>query len=106
MSSDLFKQGLLEAQATFNSNPEFFIEFASENSSNGFLTDIMSAICAGKRFIPGGHNSTYWNMETRVRECFANLFSLDALGYEKSISYLKQFFPTLWQGFQELVEDL
>ncbi len=106
MSSDLFKQGLLEAQATFNSNPEFFIEFASENSSNGFLTDIVSAICAGKHPIPGGHNPAYWNMETRVRECFANLFSLDALGYEKSISSLRQFFPTLWQGFQELVEDL
>lgn len=99
---DDFQNGLLEAEITFDTNPFFFIQFCAENKSNRFLSDIMSAICGGKYFIPGGHNAGYWNLETRASECFANLFSLKALGNEEILLFVKKIFPVLIKSFEDI----
>lgn len=99
---DDFQNGLLKAEAIFDSSPDFFVRSCEKLSSNGCLNDIMSAICKGKHDIPGGHEPEYWDLETRLSECFANLFMLQALGNEDILSHLEKFFPELIDSFKEI----
>lgn len=66
------------------------------------MSDIISALSDNIIVVPVGHESSYWRNESNViREIFANISSIDILGYNsKDEAILKDIFA----AYVEMVE--
>lgn len=97
-----FITAIQEGRAVIDANPKLFIQFCEQNDKEGFLSDIMSAICGGKYKFPAGHDAAYWTSEKQAKEIFANLFGLEAYNDTEKLTFLKEYFPSLVEAFNGL----
>lgn len=97
-----FIAAIQQAKARFDRKPEQWVRFCEKNDEEGFLSDIMSAICEGNYEFPTGHPASYWNSKTQAQETFANLFGLEAYHDSEKIALLRNRFPELMKAFESL----
>lgn len=97
-----FGKTIQKAKALFERNPEQWVEFCKKNDEEGFLSDIMSAICRDEYEFAVGHPASYWNPKTQVQETFANLFALETYEDGEKLAMLRTSFPELMKAFESL----
>lgn len=97
--SRVFSDAISRGRAVIDADPEKFLTFA-ERDTNGFLSDILSAICEQEHKFPIGHPKVYWQRSgTKEREIFTNLFSLETFGDEASLSFFRKNFSEIWEKY-------
>ena len=102
----VFSSDIRDAKAILNADPNKFITFA-KNDSQGFLSDILSAICEDEHFFMFHHKKSYWEIPgNKERDTFANLFALECFQDEPSLSFLKKNFPDIWKQYCEFIEEI
>ena len=93
----------MKSRNIIEANPTSFLEFCSETDMDGFLSDIMSAICEDEYRFEFYHESKYWKQKgNKEKEIFANLFSLECLEDEHKLNFLKKEFPELMEVYKNL----
>lgn len=97
-----FVTAIQGAEEVFTAEPDFFAEYCEQKDMDGFLSDIMSAICKGRYRIQGGHRESYWTSENQAREIFANLFGMEAYDDAEKLALLEEYFHDLMKSFHEL----
>ena len=75
--------------------------------SEGFISDIFSAICDGKDKFSANHPPEYWAKPgNKEREIFANLFSLETFRDTKKWTFLEKNFPALIRAYLNIKFEL
>lgn len=90
------------AARTIENNRSKFVDYSWENDEDGFLSDIFSAIDMSDIYA-AGHKEGYWQRPgIREAEIYANLFSLEAVGDQKKLQYLREHFPEIMQEYDKM----
>jgi len=98
-----FTAALRAARASFDENPQLFVEYCEKNDKEGFMSDILSAICEDDYRLKFSHEKGYWKKAgNKERETFANLFSLEAYGDEEKLRFLDTHFKGLMDSYRNL----
>lgn len=97
-----FVSAVQNSRAILDANPNFFIQYCSENDRDGSLSDVFSALCSGEYEFSLGHPPAYWTPDLQVMECFANIFTLEAIADTKKIQFLEEHFPDLIAAYRRL----
>lgn len=98
-----FQKAVQKAKEGFEKKAEEYIQFCEEQDEDGFLSDILSAICEAEYELDFGHSPEYWRMTgNKEKEIFANLFSLESLADTKKLAFLREFFPELMNCYQQI----
>ena len=81
-----------------------FVSFCHDYDKEGYLSDILSAICKDEVRFPFYHEKKYWeNPRSQQKEIFANIFSLHAFEDNEKISFLEHYFPRLIDIYQKMI---
>ncbi len=103
-TSEAYSAAIAGARVVIDADPQKFLKFA-EGDEEGFLSDILSAICEDDYRFPAYHEKQYWlNAGNKEKELFANLFSLEAFKDEEKLIFLKDNFPDIFKAYNELFE--
>ena len=94
-----FVSAIRNAKAAFDKSPDLFIRFCKQKDKDGFLSDIMSAVCRGGYKLPAGHDAAYWTPDRQAKEIFTNLFALETYNDAEKLAFLKKHFPALMEAF-------
>ena len=101
--NEAFSKAIKEAGKTLDANPELFVQFCEKNDTDGFLSDILSALCEGRYEFPVYHDKKYWEKSgNKEKECFTNLFSLETYKDAKKLEFLNEHFSRLMNAFEKL----
>ena len=74
-----------------------------ENDEDGFLSDILSALCEDDIEFRMYHEKEYWNRAgNKEMEIFANLFSLECFRDEEKLKFLRKYFPEVVQAYDNM----
>ena len=99
-----FSTAIANARGVIDADPEKFLGFA-KNDTDGFLSDICSAICEQDYEFPISHDKEYWlKRGNKEREIFANLFSLEAFECEEQLALLEEHFPNIFREYKRMWE--
>lgn len=100
-TSEAFSSAVTSARATIDADPQKFLTFA-KSDVNGFLSDILSAICEDNYRFDAFHEKSYWlKPGNKEKEIFANLFSLGTFGDETSMNFFRESFPGIWSEYSD-----
>ena len=79
------------------------VAYCKENDEDGYLSDILDAICESRFRFPARHGAGYWERPgNKAKDIFANLFSLEAFGDTKKLDLLRYEFPKLIEAYESL----
>lgn len=95
-----FSKAIADAAAIVDSRPEFFLSYCKKHDKDGFLSDILDAMCESKYDFPTGHDYEYWQHPgKKIREIFSNLFSLETFRDTQKWIFLMENFPALIRAY-------
>ena len=98
-----FQKAVADARAVVDKQPDLFVDFCAQNDTDGFLSDIFSAICEDDYRFPFYHKKEYWQKPWKKEmEIFANLFSLEAVRDVSKLNFIEKHFPELLRVYQNL----
>ena len=98
-----FSEAIMKSKSILDADPSKFQKFCSENDRDGFISDVLGAICESKYRFPFRHEPKYWKEEGRKeKETFANLFSLECMNDERKLNFLKKELPVLMEAYRNL----
>ena len=82
-------------------------ELLVQNDLYADVSDILGGLTDGKCQNLWGHTRAYWQSDsTRIyREAFANMYST-SMSSNAKINVMKNYFPTAYSRFEELLEDM
>ena len=94
--SEKLSEAIKNAKAIVTADAEKFEDYCGENDTDGFLSDILSAISDNDLSLPFGHEKEYWGKKgNKESESFANMVTLYAMKDEKKINFLCKHFPEI-----------
>lgn len=97
-----FHQAIQNGKAILEKDPQKYIRYSEQNDKEGFLSDILSAVCNAKYEFPMGHPPEYWKKKgNKEKEIFANLFSLEAYEDTEKWSFLEENFPEILKAYRK-----
>ena len=100
-TSEAFSAAITDARAVIDADPQKFLAFA-KSDVNGFLSDILSAICEDNYRFDAFHEKSYWlKPGNKEKEIFANLFSLETFGDKTSLNFFRESFPGIWSEYSD-----
>ncbi len=98
-----FSKAIQDAKRIIRTDPEKFIDFCELHDKEGFLSDIMDAVCESEYKFPARHGKEYWtgpeSSGRKEKEIFANLFSLESFNDREKIEFLKTHFGEMLDEF-------
>lgn len=101
-----FSKAIQDAKRIIRTDPEKFIDFCELRDKEGFLSDIMDAVCESEYKFPARHGKEYWNgtgsSGRKEKEIFANLFSLESFNDREKIEFLKTHFGEMLDAFADI----
>ena len=101
--NEMFKNAIVKAKSIVETNPTKFQRFCAETDVDGYLSDVLSAICENKYRFTFNHNAAYWKLNgKKEKEIFANIFSLECLNDESKLSFLKKEYPQLMEAYKNM----
>lgn len=97
-----FCRAIEEAKGIVGADPDKFLRYC-QNDTQGFLSDVLSAVCESEFAFPWGHSREYWRGKgNKPREIFANLFALEALEGTAHLDFLRENFPRMMEAYQAM----
>lgn len=85
-----FRQKVSSSKQLIDNDPEKFQRFC-QTDTEGFISDICSAVCEGQYDFYYDHPSQYWKQHgNKEKEIFANYYSLEAFKDTIALSFLKK----------------
>lgn len=98
----MFSKAIADARDIIAADPEKFLEFA-KGDTEGFLSDIFSAVCEDDYRFRFYHDKIYWQQPgNKEKEIFANLFSLEAFENNELLQFLIENLPNVWEAYTEI----
>lgn len=98
-----FSKAIQDVKGIIRADPEKFIDFCELHDKEGFLSDIMDAVCESEYKFPAYHGAEYWTGPNasgrKEKEIFANLFSLESFNDQGKLEFFKTHFPGIWEAF-------
>ena len=105
-----FREAIQKAKAIIGTDPEKFISFCEQNDEQGFLSDILDAICESEFDLPMHHSREYWtdanSAGRKEKEIFANLYSLESFDDQKKMQFFQENFPEVWKAYDDMISEL
>lgn len=99
-----FSSAISKAKSIMEENLPRFIEF-TKHDTEGFLSDILSALCEDDYRFDMFHEKSYWMKPgNKEKDIFANLFSLETFRDDKKMMFLKNNFPELLEAYNRFFE--
>ncbi len=99
-----FSKAIQDAKGIIRANPGIFIDFCKANDEEGFLSDILDALCGSEFRFPACHGKGYWEENSytgrKEKEVFANLFSLESFDDQEKLDFLNIHFHKILEAFR------
>ena len=101
--NEAFHIAIQDAKSVFEGQVENIVDYCVQNDKDGFLSDIMDAICESKHLLPMRHGAEYWKKQgVKEKEIFANLYSLQVFQDEEKLNFLNKYFKEVMIAFEML----
>lgn len=101
-----FRQKVAASKQLIDNDPEKFQRFC-QTDTEGFVSDICSAVCEGNYWFAYGHSKQYWKQEgIKESEIFANYYSLVAFRDIQKLDFLQQNLPEVYESCEKMKKQL
>ena len=101
-----FRQKVAASKQLIDNDPEKFQRFC-QTDTEGFISDICSAVCEGNYWFAYGHSKQYWKQEgIKESEIFANYYSLVAFRDIQKLDFLQQNLPEVYESCEKMKKQL
>ena len=101
-----FRQKVAASKQLIDNDPEKFQRFC-QTDTEGFVSDICSAVCEGNYWFACGHSKQYWKQEgIKESEIFANYYSLVAFRDIQKLDFLQQNLPEVYESCEKMKKQL
>ena len=81
-----------------------FLDYVERNDNEGFLSDILSALCEDTKRFPIYHEREYWREKGKKEaEVFANIFSLEAINDMEKLTFMEKNFPRIIDAYRRMI---
>lgn len=101
-----FRQKVSASKQLIDNDPEKFQRFC-QTDTEGFVSDICSAVCEGNYWFAYGHSKQYWKQEgIKESEIFANYYSLVAFRDIQKLDFLQQNLPEVYELCEKMKKQL
>lgn len=101
-----FRQKVAASKQLIDNAPEKFQRFC-QTDTEGFVSDICSAVCEGNYWFAYGHSKQYWKQEgIKESEIFANYYSLVAFRDIQKLDFLQQNLPEVYESCEKMKKQL
>ena len=101
-----FRQKVSASKQLIDNDPEKFQRFC-QTDTEGFVSDICSAVCEGNYWFAYGHSKQYWKQEgIKESEIFANYYSLVAFRDIQKLDFLQQNLPEVYESCEKMKKQL
>lgn len=101
-----FRQKVAASKQLIDNDPEKFQRFC-QTDTEGFVSDICSAVCEGNYWFAYGHSKQYWKQEgIKESEIFANYYSLVAFRDIQKLDFLQQNLPKVYESCEKMKKQL
>lgn len=102
--SSAFQVAITDAKSVIDLEPSKYVEFCEKYDHDGFLSDILDAICESDYRFEYSHYKDYWEKPgNKQKEIFANLFSLESFNDINKLSFIRENFGRVYDSYQELL---
>ncbi len=103
-----FCKAITDAAAGVIQEKDYWEKYCRAEDSDGFFSDIISAISKGKIDVPNGHDEPYWNEDSTYpfKETFSNLLSLGAVDDVNQLEKIQKNFPEIWSAFESILWNM
>lgn len=104
---DEFFEAIKSGEETILARAQEFVSYCEKYDEDGFLSDILSAICEDKVRFPFWHEKEYWAKSgNRQRDTFANFFALESFQDVQKLKFLNKNFAALLEAYEKLPFEL
>lgn len=101
-----FRQKVSSSKQLINNDPEKFQRFC-QTDTEGFASDICSAVCEGNYWFAYGHSKQYWQKKgIKESEIFANYYSLLAFQDKQKLNFLQENLPDIYAECEKVKKQL
>lgn len=101
-----FRQKVSSSKQLIDNDPEKFQRFC-QTDTEGFASDICSAVCEGNYWFAYGHSKQYWQKKgIKESEIFANYYSLLAFQDKQKLNFLQENLPDIYAECEKVKKQL
>lgn len=101
-----FRQKVSYSKRLIDNDPEKFQRFC-QTDTEGFASDICSAVCEGNYWFAYGHSKQYWQKKgIKESEIFANYYSLLAFQDKQKLNFLQENLPDIYAECEKVKKQL
>lgn len=101
-----FRQKVSSSKQLIDNDPEKFQRFC-QTDTEGFISDICSAVCEGQYDFYYDHPSQYWKQHgNKEKEIFANYYSLEAFKDTNSLKFFKENLSDIYTFCEDIKKKL
>lgn len=101
-----FRQKVSYSKQLIDNDPEKFQRFC-QTDTEGFASDICSAVCEGNYWFAYGHSKQYWQKKgIKESEIFANYYSLLAFQDKQKLNFLQENLPDIYAECEKVKKQL
>ena len=101
-----FRQKVSSSKQLIDNAPEKFQRFC-QTDTEGFASDICSAVCEGNYWFAYGHSKQYWQKKgIKESEIFANYYSLLAFQDKQKLNFLQENLPDIYAECEKVKKQL
>ena len=101
-----FRQKVSSSKQLIDNDPEKFQRFC-QTDTEGFASDICSAVCEGNYWFAYGHSKQYWQKKgIKESEIFANYYSLLAFRDKQKLNFLQENLPDIYAECEKVKKQL
>lgn len=101
-----FRQKVSFSKQLIDNDPEKFQRFC-QTDTEGFASDICSAVCEGNYWFAYGHSKQYWQKKgIKESEIFANYYSLLAFQDKQKLNFLQENLPDIYAECEKVKKQL